>query len=270
VRTLGLILLLCMVACATRHEPPQTQVTNPYQARAEGLARAGVDALGREQWKSAQMLFEKSLQAATLADDERLMSLGWYNLGRAYAASGDTTAARAAYLQAMRQADEVHDAVNRQRAGLALALLDERDSTEGKVAESDNLLEVPDSFPIDVHLAAARLAQLRHQSDLARHAYGRVLELVGQDRSGFIYAARAHLGLAELIRSKAALDGVTENSAWKHLNQALDLLRRAGDPRLMLQALNLATEMETDPIRRQVWLQRASAVQQALQKAHSE
>jgi len=263
-------MLLLMTACAAKHELPQTQVTNPYMARAEGLARAGVHALDREQWNRAQMLFEKSLQAATLADDQRLISLAWYNLGRAQAVRGDMKAARTAFQQAIRQADAIQDRVSMKRAGLALALLDERDLSEPKAPAGDDLLRVPDSFPIDVHLAAARLAETRHQSEQAQRAYGRVLEMAGQDRSGLTYAARAHLGLVELAHSQTASDEVAKNLAWKHLNQAIGLLRRTGGPRLMLKALNLAAEMETDPARQQQWQQRASAVQQALQKARSE
>jgi len=270
VKAIALIFLLLMTSCAARHEPPQVQATNPYQVRAEGLARSGVDALGREQWKRAQILFDKSLQAATLADDKRLMSLAWYNLGRAREADGDAEKARAAFLQAIQQADQAQDAVSRQRADLALALLDAHDSAADKVAVSTDLLRVPDSFPVDVHLAAARLAYLEHQSELARHAYGRVLAMVGQDRSGLTYSARAYLGLTELAREQAAMDGVGEEAAWKHLHQALDLLHRSGEPRLMLKALHLAAEMEANPTRRQQWLQRAKAVQQALQKVHKE
>ena len=269
-KSFGLIILLLMTACAAKHELPQTQVTNPYQARAEGLARAGVHALDREQWNRAKMLFEKSLQAATLADDQRLMSLAWYNLGRAQVVRGDAKAARTAFQQAIRQADAIQERVSMKRAGLALALLDEQDSSQAKGLPSADLLRVPDAFPIDVHLAAARLAEIRHQFELAQHAYGRVLEMAGQDRSGLTYAARAHLGLVGLARSQAAPDGVVKDSAWMHLNQAISLLRRAGGPRLMLQGLNMAAEMEADPIRRQQWQQRAAAVQQALQKAHSE
>jgi len=270
VRALGLIILLLMTACAAKHELPQTQVTNPYQTRAEGLARAGVHALDREQWVRAQMLFEKSLQAATLADDQRLMSLALYNLGRAQAVRGDAKAARTAFQQAIQQADVIQDRVSMKRAGLALALLDERDLSVPKNSGNGELLRVPDSFPIDVHLAAARLAEIRHQSELAQHAYGRVLEMAGQDRSGLIYAARAHLGLVELARSEAGPGEAVKGSAWKHLNQAISLLRHAGGPRLMLQALNLAAEMESEPVRRQQWQQRAAAVRQALQKARSE
>jgi len=269
-KALGLIMLLLMTACAAKHELPPQPVTNPYQARAEGLARAGVDALDREQWSRAQALFEKSLQAATLADDQGLMSLALYNLGRAQAVRGDVKAARTAFQQAIKQADATHDAVSMRRAALALALLEEQGSSENKELASADLLRVPDSFPIDVHLAAARLAEIRHQSDLAEHAYGRVLEMAGRDRSGLTYAARAHLGLVDLARSEAGPDGVVKDSAWRHLNQAIGLLRRVGGPRLMLQALNLAAEMEADPARRQQWQERAAAVQQALHKAHSE
>lgn len=269
-KALGLIMLLLMTACVAKHELPQTQVTNPYQARAEGLARAGVDALDREQWNRAQTLFEKSLQAATLADDQRLMSLAWYNLGRTQAVRGDAKAARTAFQQAILQADAIHDVVSMKRAALALALLDERGAFQDKELASADLLRVPDSFPIDIHLAAARLAEIRHQSELAQHAYERVLEMAGQDRSGLTYAARAHLGLVALARSETAPDGGVKDSAWKHLNQAIGILRRVGGPRLMLQALNLAAEMETDPTRRQQWQQRATAVQQALHQARSE
>jgi len=270
VKAFGLMILLLVTACAAKHELPQTQVTNPYQVRAEGLARAGVDALDREQWNRAQTLFEKSLQAATLADDQRLMSLAWYNLGRARAVKGDAEAARTAFQQAILQADAIQDVVSMKRAALALALLEERGPSENKEPASTDLLRVPDSYPIDIHLAAARLADIRQEYRLAQYAYGRVLEMAGQDRSGLTYAARAHLGLVESARSEAAPDGLVKDSAWRHLNQAIGLLRRVGRPRLMLHALNLAAEMETDPARRQQWQQRAAAVQQALLKVRGE
>jgi len=258
-------------ACAGPHKAQQLEVTNPYQVRAEGLARSGVDALSREQWKSAQMLFEKSLQAATLADDNRLMSLGWYNLGRARAADGKVREASAAYQQAILQAEKAKDAVSRQRAALALALLQQPEGSDAAVA--DSLLNVPESFPVDVHLAAARLAYLRHQPDMANKAYGMVLNKAGQDRAGLIYAARAHLGLAKILRGEEVhAKGATAEThpAWKHLHQALDLLHRAGEPRLMLQALNFAAEIEVDPVRRGQWTQRAAAVERALREAHTE
>jgi tetratricopeptide (TPR) repeat protein len=235
-----------------------------------------VDALSREQWKSAQMLFEKSLQAATLADDNRLMSLGWYNLGRARAADGKVREASAAYQQAILQAEKAKDAISRQRAALALALL-EQTSVEKQAnhvsGASNSLLNVPESFPVDVHLAAARLAYLRQKPDMASKAYGMVLKKAGQDRAGLIYAARAHLGLAQISRDEAVREEGAKagaDSAWKHLYLALDFLHRAGEPRLMLQALNLAAEMEADPARQQQWQERAAAVQQALHKARSE
>jgi tetratricopeptide (TPR) repeat protein len=258
-----------MAACVKHQEPIPPQVTNPYQARAEGLARSGVAALDRGQWKTAQTMFAKSLQAATLADDGRMIALAWYNLGRARAGGGDLPGARAAYQQSRRQAEKVQDAVNRQRAALALALLEHGMPREGQGdVQEDALLVVPASFPVDVHLAAARLAWLRGKSDLARKAYSRVLAMAGPGRYGRIYAARAHLGLARLIAAESGQDAIT--AARRHLDQAIELIHRAGEPRLMLQALQLAADMEPDPALRQAWQQRAAAVRKALHEARSE
>jgi len=272
VRAFGLCLLLLVTACAVHKEVQSSPaVTNPYQARAEALARSGVDALGRGKWSAAQMLFGKSLQAATLADDERMISLAWYNLGRARAGGGDASGARSAYQQSMRQAGKAHDRVSFRRAGLALALMDQARTSDSSGQEKvpvEDLLDVPDSFPVDIHLAAARLAWLRGKPELARQAYGRVLVMAGPDRSGLIYAARAHLGLARLSSGETGPDSAA--AAHRHLDRAFELVHRAGEPQLMLQALNLAADMEADPARRQQWLQRAEALRRALKEAHAE
>ena len=268
-RIFALCVLLLMVACVKHHEPMPEQVTNPYQARAEGLARSGVAALGREQWKTARMMFAKSLQAATLADDGRMIALAWYNLGRARAGGGDVQGARLAYQQSRQQAEKAQDAVNQQRAALALALLEHGMPSDGKGGgQEDALLVVPASFPVDVHLAAARLAWLRGKFELARKAYSQVLAMAGPDRYGRIYAARAHLGLARLMAAESGQDAAT--AAHRHLDQAIKLIHRAGEPRLMLQALQLAADMETDPALRQLWQQRAAAVRKALHEVRTE
>jgi len=270
VRLFGLIALLLLAACAHRVDAPQQQVNNPWQKQAESLARTGLGAMDREQWSVAGMMFEKSLQAATLANDDQLIALGWYNLGRARASAGHTSTARHAYLQAVRQADAAGDAVNSRRAGLALAMLNQSTQHGEGLPHADDLLEVPADFPVDVHLAAARLAMLRGEAGVARQAYDRVLGMAGKDRSGLLYAARAHLGMAELeyqLVSRQADAQGGSSAAWLHLNKAMQLLNRAGQPRLMLQAVNLAAVLETDAARRLAWQQRAEALRSALQAA---
>lgn len=258
----SVLLLMLLAACVAHRETVHESIPNPWRSKAEDLTRAGVHALERGQWKSAQRRFEQSLQAATLTDDEQLMSLDWYNLGQAHVAGGDLQAARTAYRRAVQLAEDAQDAVGRRRAVLALALLDAgaaaRNNTEEASAD-DALLKVPDSFPVDIHLAAARLANLRHRPDLARSAYEKVLNMAGKDRSSMLYAARAQLGLAEL-----ALANHATSKARKHIGIALNLLRRAGKPQLMLRALDMAAKIETDPTRRQQWLKRANAVRRIL------
>jgi tetratricopeptide (TPR) repeat protein len=264
----SVLILMLLTACAAHRETVRESIPNPWQSKAEDLTRSGVNALDKGQWKNAQGLFEQSLQAATLTDDEQLMSLDWYNLGQAHVAGGNGQAARAAYRQAILLADGVKDAVGRQRAALALALLEEGAAVQDKaedVSADAVLLKVPDYFPVDIHLAAARLATIRHQPDLARLAYDRVLRMAGKDRSGMLYSARAHLGLAEL----ASADHSTAD-ARKHLGMALNLLHRTGEPRLMLQALDMAANAEPDPTRRQQWLERASAVRRILRNMSTE
>jgi len=248
------LLLLLLSACAPRQVVVEEPVTNPWTVRAESLAHSGVDAMGREQWDRARMLFERSLQAATLAGDERLVALAWYNIGRARASAGDDSAASQAFQQAIGQAEGAGDAVNSRRASLALALLSDTATPKG----DDTMLDVPAVYPIDIHLAAARLAALRGYDARARAAYERVLDMAGKDRAGRLYAARAHLGLAELERVDNA------PAAQQQLARVMDILHRAGQPRLMLQALMLVAELEDDPARRLQWQQRAERLRSAL------
>lgn len=254
-----LLLLLLLSACAPRQAVVEEPVINPWKVRAESLAHSGVDAMGREQWDRARMMFERSLQAATLAGNERLVALAWYNIGRARASAGDEPEARHAFQQAIGQADSTGDAVNSRRASLALALLSGGVST----AEDDAMLDVPVGYPIDIHLAAARLAALRGHDARARAAYARVLDMAGKDRAGRLYAARAHLGLAGLERV------ANVPAAQRQLTRAMDILQRAGQPRLMLQALMLAAELEDDPARRQQWQRRAGQLRAALHAGRS-
>ncbi|MDQ6965575.1 MAG: hypothetical protein Q9M23_01475, partial [Mariprofundaceae bacterium] len=249
------------------------QVNNPWQKKAESLTRSGLGAMDKGQWSVAGMMFERSLQAATLASDDQLIALGWYNLGRARASAGNLALARRAYLQAVRQADSTDDAVNSRRAGLAIAMLNQALPGGKNQPFADALLDVPATFPIDIHLAAARLAMLRGQAGMARESYARVLGMAGKDRSGLLYAARAHLGLAELEYQTffRQANSQRENAAaWQNLNKAMDLLSRAGQPRLMLQVVNLAVALETDADRRLAWQQRAEALRRALHTASAD
>jgi len=270
-RLLSLCLMLLVSACSAHHQVVQGPVVNPYRAQAEALARSGVDALGMGRWQSAQRLFEKSLRSASLTGDSKLMALAWYNLGRAREAGGDVPGAREAFVHAMQLSGQAQEAVNRQRAALALALLERRNGVQlagrgtqpyTSMANEDRLLVVPKSFPIDIHLAAAQLAALRDRPRAARKAYASVLDMAGKDRSGLIYAARARLGLA-------TIDGTSDrDEARRQVRLAVALLERAGEPRLMVQALRMAAAYESDPASRTRWLQRADAVKQAWREAH--
>ncbi len=260
--------MILLTACAAHRETVEETTPNPWQTKAEDLTRAGVNALDRGQWKSAQILFEQSLQSATLADDQRLMSLDWYNLGQTHHAAGHDQQARTAYLRAIRLAEAAGDPVGRMRASISLALIEQgaaaRNNAEDE-SSADSLLKVPNSFPVDIHLAAARLATIRHRPRQARLAYMQVLHLSGKDRSGMLYAARAQLGLAEL----ASADHATAKAS-RHIGTALKLLHRAGEPRLLLQALEMTASVETDPTLRQQWLARADTVRQALHGTRTE
>ncbi|MDQ6972498.1 MAG: hypothetical protein Q9M30_07610 [Mariprofundaceae bacterium] len=276
---LVLSLMLLLTACAGHHASPPEAVQNPYQLKAESMARAGVNAMGRGKMMRAVTLFEQSLKAATLADHAPLISLAWYNLGRARSAAGDVAGAADAFRQAAGKAAKAGDAVGRQRAELALALLETAPALRGIAAageSSDLILRVPDDYPIDVHLAAARLAVAKAAAqpgrtaryvDIASHAYMRVLEKAGADRAGLIYAARAHLGLARLTSQsggQSSGDSVSQAGAAGDLSQAMVLIHRAGAPGLMLEALTLAADMETDPQRQDAWLKQAGELRQAL------
>lgn len=252
---LPVLLLALLPACATR-QAAQPEVNNPWKSRAESLARSGVAAMGRGRMHSAEQFFQRSLQAATLAGDRQLVALDWYNIGRARAASGDAQGARAAFSEALAQARSSGDAVNMQRAGLALAMLD---ASSAGTAGDDALLQVPENFPVDVQLAAARLAVLHGKPELARHAFERVLALAGPERSGLLYAARARLGLARLAHASG-----DPTAAAAQLNSAIALLRRAGDPPLLRQAMLLAAQLAPDAALRALWKQRADDIGRAL------
>jgi len=285
VRYLVLPLMLLLSACAGHHAVPPEAVQNPYQLKAESMARAGVSAMGRGQSARAVTLFEKSLKAATLADHAPLISLAWYNLGRARSAAGDASGAVNAFRQAAGKAAKAGDAVGRKRADLALALLETDPALRGVAAtgeSSDLILRVHDDDPVDVHLAVARLAVAKSvaqpgrtvmYADIASHAYMRVLEKAGTDRAGLIYAARAHLGLARMgsqSGGKSSGDSASQAGPAGHLSQAMALIHRAGEPGLMLEALSLAADTETDPQKQEAWLKQANELRQALKPSSSE
>ena len=244
-------LLFIAAGCAAHHADPVENMRNPLLEKAERLNAAGVGALQQHRFARAAALFRQAAHAATLADNAHWLSLSWYNAGRALEADGDISAARNAYRQAMRLSGD--DAVNRMRARLALS------------ADGDAPLIVPDAFPADVHLAAGERALRHGRDEAAQHAFVRVLKKAGKGRRGLIYAARAHLGLAEL-RLKSDEKGAAD----RHVHQALDLLHRAGAPALTAHALRLAARLAGSAGERQRLNARARRIMRAMQAANPE
>jgi len=228
-------------------------VRNPYVKRAKTLTDAGVSAMQRERWDYARNVFERALKAAQLTDDPRLVAKEWYNLGTAHAALGRYQKALRDFSEAQAVAERANDPVITIRARLARALL------PGQINDWQ-----PDVFttkyPVDVHLAAARLAQKQARQDVAKQEYNFVLKKSGNSRLGLLYRAKAHLGMALLAR-----EGQDMESAKQEVEEALGLLREVGSPRLIAHALLFYGKLELAADDRRGSLQRALVIYQTLE-----
>ncbi|OIO67597.1 MAG: hypothetical protein AUJ57_10915 [Zetaproteobacteria bacterium CG1_02_53_45] len=257
----ALLLVSLLGACGGSHKLSEPE--NPYRIQASNHIHNGLTAIQYERWQSAERSFERALTSAQLADDLRLVCQSWYNLAIVRSAQRNTEGAITAYLHATELAELRHDTLMQMRARLALALLQQR---EARLPDTFKLHQLPanlfqtGSWPADIHLQAARLAQLLQQKSLAQQAYLAVTANKGSDRNLLKMKAEAHMGFALLARSDNS-----ETLAWSEAELTLELCRKIGAPRLTAHALLLQGQLAvgTDSERKQR-LERALDIYTAL------
>jgi len=255
-----LVVVLLSACGGGTHKIADETVQNPYVKRARTLADAGIYAMQRERWNYAGKLFGRALKEAQLADDLRLVAQQWYNLGTANAALKHTQEALRDFNEARAAAKQADDAAGAVRARLSRLLLSIR---TGEKTEHDKMWQ-PDvlaaKYPLDVHLAAARLAQKQQRWHVAKQEYELVLKKGGKSRSGLLYRGQAHLGLAMLARQ-----GRDPEAAKRHVQAALTRLRQAGSPRLIAHALLFYGKLDIAASQRRGLLQRALVIYRRLE-----
>jgi len=217
------------------------------------LAEAGIAAMQGERWDYARNVFARALKAAQLTDDPRLVAKQWYNLGAAHVATGDRQEGLRDFHAAQVIAERAGDSVMTIRIRLARALLPGQANTWQPDALSAK-------YPVDIHLAAARLAQKQKRYHVAKQEYHVVLKKRGTSRMGLLYRAQAHLGLAMLAREE---QGVAR--AKQEVEASLGLLRQVGSPRLTAYALLFYGGLEIPANDSRQSLQRALVIYQALE-----
>jgi len=256
---LGCGLLLLLSGCGGNTKPPV--VENPYEQQMQELTSNGVLAMRRESWVAAEHSFTRALQAAQLTADPVLIAHAWYNLGMAYVAEGRLREGDEALLHAEGLASRHHLSDEYERARLNRALLAVK---QGHKAWQPPPL--PRQMPVDVHLAAARLAGLQGRMDTASEEYQLVLRSADKhSAAGLRYRAEAHLGLARL-----ALKQHQPLEAMKRSEQALEVCRQVGVPRLTAQALMLKAGLTNDPTVRLDSLERVRGIYHALRDVAGE
>jgi tetratricopeptide (TPR) repeat protein len=247
-----LIILLTLAACGGSGQ--KFVVENPYAERMKELSRNGVAAMQRERWLVAEKLFDRALQTAQLANDPDLVARAWYNLGMLHVSAGDVDKGEGVLKRALSVADQHHLKVTAMRAGIALALLYQRQQKE---AWKPDVLSA--SFPADIHLSAARLAQLQERYDVARREYAFVLRRKDVNRSMLLYKMEAHMGMALMAEQQH-----DHKTAKKEVARVLQKSREVGAPRLAAHALLFSARLDDNQARQQEQLQDALAIYQAL------
>lgn len=245
-----------LVACGgSRHAPV---VENPYDESARSFAMVGVSAMRLERWDAAERSFERELVAAQMADDTPAVVLAHYNLGMVRLAAGKRVPGRQQLQRTLYLAQRNRLAIMAARARLALALDQARSG--GSVPTVPAITNIQATWPADVQLSAGRLALYRHNLDGARRAYDRALQQAGNDRSGIILQAKAHLGLAMAARAAR-----NEAKIRSELRQALKQCRQAGAPRVSADALMMLASEKGELADRRDALERALAIYRYLQ-----
>jgi len=261
-----LVFVALLSACSGgSHKIVDETVQNPYVKRAKTLTDAGIFAMQRERWDYAKNVFERALKEAQLADDLHLVAQQWYNLGTANAAAERYQEALHDFSEARGVAKRADDPVGVIRARLVWMLLAIQ---TGKTLEHENMWQ-PDvlaaKYPVDVHLAAARLAQKQQRRNVANQEYNVVLKKSGKFRPGLLYQGQAHLGLAMLAREEQDME-----RAKREVEESLILFRQVGSPRLIAHALLFYSKLEVPINDRRRSLQRALVIYQQLEDARGQ
>jgi len=234
---LALLLVAMLGACGSGSKQKTTEPENPYNKRAANHIHNGLAAMQDERWTSAEASFARALKSSRLADDTDLIIQSWYNLAVVHTAMKNNNAAEQAYQRVIELARRYQKNIMKIRAQLALALLQQRTGTVTEInfpEQFPSSLFKPGNWPADIHLQAARLAQLLGQKNLAEQAYQAVSLKKGNQRILQKMKAEAHMGLALLAK--------TDNNhplAWEEAEQSLFFCRNIGAPRLTAHALLL-------------------------------
>ena len=252
------LLLLLLAACGGGAK--QTVVENPYAEKMKELSRNGVAAMQKERWKIAETSFDRALQAAQLANDPALIARAWYNLGMLHVSAGELEKGAVTLKQAEVIALQHGLTVSQARSQIALALLNQR---RGVAAWQPEVLS--STMPVDLHLSAARLAQLQGRGDVAYQEYGFVLKNAGNERSGLFYKIEAHMGLALMAEQKQ-----DHKTAKKEAALVLKMSREIGAPRVAAHALLLQASLTQDVAEKRDDLQDALVIYRALQDLHGQ
>jgi tetratricopeptide (TPR) repeat protein len=235
-----LLLTVVMTSCGGGHRKPVV-IENPYASRAQDFINNGKIAMQRERWKAAEQSFSRALMAAQMADNTPLISQSWYNLGVARAAMRNQLQAEDAYNRAIGLARQHKYDVMEMRARLALTLLRLRSKTP--VSDfTPNELFSRKTWPADIYLQAARIAQLQKQPEQAKDTYNAVLNIKGESKTALKMKAEAHMGLALLAKSAGEI--VEANN---QADKTLVICRRIGAARLTAHALLLKGQLPGDP-----------------------
>jgi len=260
--TVWFVCVALLSACSGggAHKPVDAPVPNPYVKRAKALTDVGILAMQRERWAYARNVFARALKEAQLADESRLVAQQWYNLGTANAAALHNQAALRDFSEAQIVAKRANDQTGFARARLAWVLLTiqtGKKSSHGKMWQPDVFA---DKYPVDIHLAAARLAQKQNRLHVAKQEYELVLKKSSKFRPGLLYRGQAHLGLAMLARAEQ-----DKQRAIQQVKASIVLLREVGSPRLLAHALLFYGKLDTGIDDRRNALQRALVIYQRLE-----
>ncbi len=248
------ILILLLLAGCGGGSSGKTVVENPYAEKMKELSRNGVAAMQRERWTIAEKSFDRALQAAQLSNDPALIARAWYNLGMLHVSSGALKRGESALEMSMAVANQHGHSVSLMRSRVALALLHQKRGESAWQPES-----LPSSMPIDLHLSAARLAQLQGRYGVARQEYRFVLNSGSDDRSGMLYRAEAHMGLALIAEEQQ-----DHQTAKKEAASVLKMSREIGAPRLAAHALYLTAMLTQEISAKSDSLKDALAIYRAL------
>jgi len=254
-------LCLCCIlltACLPKIQARAPQ--SPYMQQALALTETGYKAMQNQHWRQATQLFQRAKVAAELADHTALVSSSWYNIGMAHVGAAQKEHA----LRAFRLANKHADAMGRMRICLAQQLL-----TKIRKQHCLALLQTNNTWPIDIYLSAARLAQQQHNNILAQNMYQHVLTQSQKDKRLLSYRAQAFLGLALLYERHE------KTKASQAAQNALSLFHQLAQPRRNAHTLWLLYRLEKNHQKKQDFAQRACKIyvhlqdQQAMQRCQT-